>query len=98
MKMVYDDEAAKAGNHVRIEFNDKRTEIQIGTTGGSKLGFLNSFPLFIIDRERVKSQRDLATAVDYYAKIHRVSSNTTASHAVMRVFRLNFGNTIKGEI
>lgn len=98
MRVLFDDEAMKAGRHVRIEFNSAKTELEIGTTTANMLGFNKGMPVYTIDRDRVTSQRAIATIVDYYAKVNRVSPDVTASVGVMRTYRLNPGTTIDGNV
>lgn len=98
MRVLFADEAQAAREHVRLEMNATKTELQIGTTTANNSGFIKSMPVYTIDRERVRTLRDMATAVNYYAKVNRVSSDVTASYSVTRAYRLNCGTTVKGEI
>lgn len=98
MHILYADEAHTARRHVHIDMNASKTELQIGTTTGNTGKFNKSMPVYTIDRERVRSLLDMATVVDYYAKVNCVSSDVTASYSVTRAYRLTSGTTVKGEI
>lgn len=98
MRILFADEAVATRQHVRIELNATKTELQIGTSTGNLSGFVKSMPVYTIGRDRVRSLRDLATAVDYYAQQNKVSSDVTASIGVMRSYRLLCGTTVKGSI
>lgn len=98
MRILFADEAQSARQHVRLEMNATKNELQIGTATGGMTRLMKDMPVFTIDRERVRTLIDMATAVDYYAKVNRVSSDVTASQSVMRIFRLNCGTDIKGSI
>lgn len=98
MRILFADEAQAARQHVRLEMNATKTEIQIGTATGAMNTFVRGLPIFTINRERVRTLRDIATAVDYYAKVNRVSSDVTASTSVTRAYRLTCGTTVKGSV
>lgn len=98
MRILFADEANSARQHVHLELNATKTELQIGTANGSMSSFVKGMPVYTIDRNRVRTLRDMATAVDYYAKVNRVSSDVTASYSVMRTYRLNCGTIVKGSI
>ena len=98
MRILFADEALAARQHVRIELNADKTELRIGTATGNESGFDKRLPIYTANRQRTSTLRSLATAVDYYAKVNRVSSDVTASTGVMRIYRLTCGTTVKGDI
>lgn len=98
MRILFADEAHTARRHVHVDMNATKTELQIGTTTGNTGKFNKSMPVYTIDRDKVRSLREMATVVDYYAKVNHVSSDVTASYSVTRAYRLTSGTTIKGEI
>ena len=98
MKISAEDELHGTGKHVRVEFNAAKTEIIVGTTTGSMLGFNEGKATMHIGRDRVADAKDLATIVDYYSRTQGVSAVTTVSMGIMHNFQLRAGTTIKGDV
>ncbi len=84
--------------HIRVEFNRAKTELLIGTVVRNSNKFEKGAPVYSAPRDRVQSSKDLAVAVDYYAKVQRVSNDATFDAVVMRAYNLRHGTTIDGNI
>jgi len=98
MRILFDDEAMTSRSHVRIELNRAKTEVLIGTVQRNSRQFDMAKEVYSVPRHRIVTAQDLATAVDYYAKVNRVSNAVTANVVLIRAYELRHGTTIDGNI